>query len=111
MTTLKKRWTKEELTIYILLTCAGADNQETEEEINMIKEKTDQETFNTIYGEFVNDDEDERLDKIDENIQHHEFAPLELGKLRREMYEIYFSDCEFSRMEKNLDRILDNIIY
>jgi hypothetical protein len=106
-----KEWSKTELQVYILLLCANADNQESEKEINMIKLKTDQETFEMIYQEFSNDTEDERLDKIEVAIHLHEYSMKEIADFRREMYEIFFSDCNFSLMEKNLDRILDNIIY
>jgi hypothetical protein len=105
------KWTKSELQIYILLLCANADSIETEEEINFIKSKVDAETFNKIYSEFSNDNEDERLEKIEDNVELHEFTTMELGELRREMYSIFFSDCDFKIMERNLDRIMDNILY
>jgi len=106
-----KVWSKTELQVYILLLCANADNKESEKEINMIKLKTDQETFERIYKEFSGDTDDERLDKIDAAIHLHQYSMKEIADFRREMYEIFFSDCNFSLMEKNLDRILDNIIY
>jgi len=105
------KWTKTELQTYILLTCANADSKETEEEINLIKSKVDEATFNKIYQEFVNDTEDESLEKIDDNIQLLEYSNLELAQLRKEMYEIFFTDCDFKMMERNLDRIIDNILY
>ncbi|PNQ75291.1 hypothetical protein C1T31_03930 [Hanstruepera neustonica] len=105
------KFSKTELQIYILLLCANADSVETEDEINLIKSKVDEETFNKIYKVFSNDNDDERLEKIDDNIHHHEFTNMELAQLRREIYEIFFSDCDFKMMERNLDRILDNILY
>jgi hypothetical protein len=105
------KWTKRELQIYILLLCANADSIETEEEINLIKSKVDAETFEKIYTEFSDDNEDERIEKIEDNVHLHEFTTMELGELRREMYSIFFSDCDFKMMERNLDRIMDNILY
>lgn len=107
----KNIWSKDELQTYILLLCANADGNESEEELNMIKSKTDQETFDRIYKEFSGDTEEEGLDKIDAAIQLHKYSIMEISAFKREMYEIFFSDCNFSLMEKNLDRILDNIIY
>lgn len=104
-------WSKTELQVYILLLCANADDQESEKELNMITLKTDQETFERIYQEFSDDTEEERLDKIDAAIHLHQYSMKEIADFRREMYEIFFSDCNFTLMEKNLDRILDNIIY
>ncbi len=104
-------WSKTELHVYILLLCANADNDESEKEIDMIKSKTDAETFEKIYQEFSGDTEEERLDKIDTAIHLHQYSIREIAAFRREMYEIFFSDCNFTLMERNLDRILDNIIY
>jgi hypothetical protein len=106
-----KRWTKTELQVYILLLCANADSIETEEELNLIKSKVAADIYENIYNEFSGDSEEERIEKIDCSIQHHEFSNQELAHLRREMYEIFFSDCDFKLMERNLDRIMDNIIY
>ena len=107
----KNIWSKAELQTYILLLCANADNHESEDEIKMIMSKTDLETFEKIYQEFSEDTEDERFEKIDAAIHLHQYSILEISAFKREMYEIFFSDCNFSLMERNLDRILDNIIY
>jgi hypothetical protein len=107
----KNIWSKVELQVYILLLCANADGHESDEELKMIKSKTDEETFQKIYQEFSGDTDDERLDKIDAAIHLHRYSIIEIAAFRREMYEIFFSDCNFTMMEKNLDRILDNIIY
>jgi hypothetical protein len=104
-------WTKSELQIYILLLCANADSDQTPEELDAIKAKVDQQTFDKMYAEFTGDTQDEALKKIDHKIQLLEYSHLELTALRREMYDIFFSDCDFKMMERNLDRILDNILY
>ena len=104
-------WSKEELHVYILLLCANADAEETQKERDMIQSKVDAATFEKIYQEFKQDSEEQRLDKIDDAVQLFEFSPKELNDLKREMYEIFFSDCDFNLMERNLDRILDNILY
>jgi len=104
-------WSKIELQVYILLLCANADDHESDDELKMIRAKTDSETFEKIYEEFSTDTDDERLDKIEAAIHLHRYSIMEIAAFRREMYEIFFSDCNFSMMEKNLDRILDNIIY
>ena len=111
MESKKNIWSKEELQTYILLLCANADNNESENEIKMIKSKTDAETFERVYQEFSGDNEDERFEKIDAAIHLHQYSIIEISAFKREMYEIFFSDCNFSLMERNLDRILDNIIY
>lgn len=104
-------WSKSELQVYILLLCANADSEETQKERDMIKAKVDASTFERIYQEFKQDNDEMRLDKIDDAVQLLEYSPRELNDLKREMYEIFFSDCDFNLMERNLDRILDNILY
>ncbi len=111
MTTKIDRWTKSELHIYILLLCANADSDETEVEIEMIKSKVDTETFDKIYKEFKSDAEDVQFEKIDDNIQRHDYNNMELAKFRQEIHAIFFSDGKFMMMEQNLNRILDNILY
>lgn len=111
MKTKKKLWTKTELQVYILLLCANSDSNETKEELTMIKSKVDEETFNNIYTEFKADNEDKQFEKIGDAIHNHEFSHKELNDLKREMYEIFFSDCNFNMMERNLDKILENILY
>lgn len=106
-----KQWTKIELQTYILLKCANVDSVETSNEIALIKSKVDQETFEKIYAEFTKDNEEERYEKINDNIHLHEYSNKELAQLRKEMYEIFFSDCSFGMMERNLDKIMDNILY
>ncbi len=111
MNSKSDKWTKEEFHIYILLLCANADSEETEEEIDLIKRKVSAETFQKINEEFQADTEDERLEKVDDNIHLHDYTNIEMAQLRREMYEIFFADCDFKMMERNLDRIFDNILY
>lgn len=107
----QKHWTKAELQIYILLLCANADSNETEEEIQLIKSKTDQATFEKMYQEFSEDTEEISLEKIQDNLAVHEYSHKELSVLRKEMFEIFFSDKKYSMMENTLDKILDNILY
>ena len=111
MSTKAKNWTKNELHAYILLMCANADKNETQKEIEMIKAKVDSKTFDKMEEIFRNDSENKRFKKIDKNIQQQVYSEKELSAFRREMYEIFFSDCNFSMMEKRLDQTLDNILY
>lgn len=111
MTSKTNHWTKTELKIYILLLCADADAQITEVELELIKSKVDSKTFEKVLKEFSNDSEDERFEKIDDNIQRHEFDNTELASFRQEVYEVFLSDGKFKMLEQNLNRILDNILY
>jgi len=111
MTTKPTEWTKEELQIYILLLCANADKEETEEELEMILSKVSKKTFGKVYVEFHNDSEEIRLKKVDKNVHQHSYTNMELIAFRRDVYEVFFSDGNFTMMEKRLDLTLDNILY
>lgn len=111
METKNSQWTKDELKIYILLLCANADRVEREEEVSLIKSKVNPKDFNRIYEEFSEDSEDKSLDKIREAVSKHHYSHLELVRLQKEMQEIFFADEKFKPLERNLERILNNIIY
>ncbi|MFD1614785.1 hypothetical protein [Gelatiniphilus marinus] len=105
------KWTKAELKIYILMLCAKIDNDESEEEMALIKSKTDQETFNKLYNEFSCDEEDRCFEKIEDAINHHEYSPKELQELKQEILEIFHSDKKFLNKERYLEKVFDNILY
>jgi hypothetical protein len=104
-------WSKHELQIYILLLAANADKDEASEEIDLIRSKTDPDTFLKVYKEFRDDKKKRRLKKIQYSVENHEYSHMELAQLRKEVYEVFFVDNKLKRIEQNLDRILDNILY
>ena len=111
MKSKKPNWSKSELQIYIMLLCANADKKETEEELEMIQDKTSKKTFLKMHKKFHKHSEKQRLKKIDRVIENHSYSEMELAAFRREMYKIFFSDSSFSMLEERLDRTLDNILY
>ncbi len=111
MNTHPNQWTKSELKAYILIFCANIDADETKEEINFIKTLTTPADYNKMYKNFLSNSEQVSLDKIEENIEHHEFTDMELIEFRTEIRQIFNSDNEIHRKEGTLDRILDNILY
>lgn len=111
MTQHAEHWSKEELVVYLLIFCALVDNEESQQEYDYIRTKTDSDTFEKMYREIQNDSEDEALQKIADNIHNHEFSHGELVDLRKELHEVFFADGKFQRMEESMVRILDNIIY
>ncbi len=104
-------WNKAELEIYIMLLCANADAVETDNELKLIRSRSDAKTFQNIYREFSEDSEEEGLNKIDDCIRHHDFDEMELADFRRDIYELFMTDGVMDRQETNIDRILDNILY
>jgi len=111
MATKTPQWSKTELQVYILLLCANADKNETEEELEMILSKVPKKLFLKIYKEFHADTEEKRLKKVSLCIQKHNYTVMELSTFRKEVQEIFLSDCDFKMLEKRLDWTLDNILY
>ena len=105
------QWSKAELKIYILILCAKIDGDETEEEIALIKSKTDTETFDKLYNEFCCDEEDGCFEKIEHAIDQHEYSPKELNELKQEILEVFHSDEKFSTKERYLEKVFDHILY
>ena len=111
MTNDLNHWTKAELKIYILLLCAKIDKEEAPEEIQLIKSKTDEATFNKLYSEFSCDEEDDCFEKIEDAINQHEYSPQEINELKKEILEVFKSDNNFSVKERYLKSVFDNILY
>lgn len=107
----KHHWTKIELQIYILLLCANADATETEEGLNLIRSKVDSDCFEKMYKEICGDSEEESLEKIQDIVALHHYSHRELSHLRREMKKVFLADKRLTMVERNLERILNNIIY
>jgi len=105
------QWSKAELKIYILILCAKIDGDETEEEIALIKSKTDTETFDKLYNEFCCDEEDGCFEKIEYAINQHEYSLKELHELKKEILEVFHLDEKFSTKERYLEKVFDNILY
>lgn len=106
-----KKWSKEELKIYILLLCTKADSNETPDEINLIKAKTIPAIFEKMQKEISTDDENTSLKKIESMIAVHHYDITEIFELRNEMRNVFNVDKNFDRKERYLDQILDHIIY
>ena len=111
MSNPSKNWSKHKLKVYLLLLCAQADAEHTPEEINLIKQKTDNATFASLYKEFKKDNEDTSFEKVEASINVLEFSQMELSDLKKEFYELFRSDKKITTAEQYLNKILDNILY
>lgn len=107
----KNHWTKTELQIYILLLCANADASETEEELGLIRSMADSDCFEKMYKEICRDSEEESLEKIQDIVALHHYSHRELSHLKREMKKVFLADKRLTMVERNLERILNNILY
>lgn len=106
-----QNWTKKELEVYILLLCSTADSKVTDEELSFIKSKVDSASFDKMYKEFTKDSEEDAFEKIDDNVQHHDFSPKEIIQIKTNMKSVFFADGDFAMREADLNRIIDNMLY
>lgn len=65
-----------------------------------MKSKTNTVTFNKIYTEFSKDNEDESLEKIDYNINNHEYSQLELSEFQKEIHTIFLPTTTLIKWRK-----------
>ncbi|WP_086476739.1 MULTISPECIES: hypothetical protein [Arenibacter] len=104
-------WSKTELKIYILLLCANADARVSAEELEFIKSKIDGGTFDRVYAEFLNDDEDSCIEKIENGIAVFDYSYKELSQIKQEVMTVFKTDKNFLLSEDRLRQHLDNILY
>jgi len=104
-------WSKEELKIYILLHCAYADDEASPEEISVIKANTATEYFDAIQIEFQSDTSEVRLERIENAVSNCDYGIIDLIELRNEIHQVFMADKVFNLKERNLERLLDNLIY
>lgn len=91
--------------------CAKIDQDESEEEIALIKSKTDEATFNRLYTEFCCDEEDGCFEKVEDAIHQHEYSQKELHEFKREILAVFHSDKRFVMKEQYLEKVFDHILY
>ena len=105
-------WTKKELKAYLLFYCANADFIETEEEKELIQSKIKEDKLNKIYKEFKNDNDYQRIQKIQSTIEDKEYSQSEIDSLILDITNLFLSDGKYDQLEENiflgLKRILRN---
>jgi hypothetical protein len=106
-----QNYNKEELKIYLLLLCSKADSIITQEELNFIKSKLDVAIFKKIYKNFLSHTEDEVLEIIEDTINELQLSHLEILEIKNQMKTLFFIDNNYTMKEKNLTRIINNILY
>jgi len=97
-------WTKEELLAYILIWSANADFIVDEAETDQILSKVDESVFKKVKREFADDNDIQRLQKVNATLGQLNYSSSDKADLFEEMKELFLSDGEFNTLEKNLER-------
>ena len=110
MNNFNTEWSREDLEAYILIYCANANFEETQNQRDFIKEHVSASNFKTIHKEFNKDNDYQSIQKIQTTIEKHGYSKDEIDELFDEMKELFLSDENYDILEQNLFRGLHHII-
>ena len=102
-------WTEERLKTYVLLYCANADFNESDEEKELVRSKVGKEMFDSVHLEFDQDNDFQKIQKIQNAVQELNFTKEKIDGLCEEVKEIFLSDGKFDILEQNLFRGLKHL--
>ena len=102
MDEMKTSWSKEELHTYLFIYCINADLKETKEEIDFVKAKVSEETYQRMHAEFEKDSDYASIQKLQSTFQRFGYTKTELDQLFEEVKELFLADGVTDIMEKNL---------
>ncbi|GJM35858.1 MAG: hypothetical protein DHS20C18_48590 [Saprospiraceae bacterium] len=110
MKEINTNWSKEDLKAYLLLYCANADFVETEEEVNLIQSKVGEDRYKNIHIEFDQDNDYQKIQKIQANLEKHNYSKEQIDSLFQEMKELFLTDGNYDTLEQNLWRGLKRLL-
>jgi len=103
-------WTKKEFKAYLLLYAAQADFNISPEEKEIILSKIDRKTYKKIMKELKADNDYQSIQKIQENIEKHNYSHKFLENLLNDIKEVFFADGSFDILERNMLMFLNKIL-
>lgn len=110
MEEINTSWSREELKAYILLYCAYADFIETEDEKEYIKSKVGEEKYNKIHKEFDDDNDYQRIQKIQATVAQYNYSKNEIDRLFENIKKMFLTDGSIDILEENIYRGLQHLL-
>ncbi len=110
MEEFKTNWTREELKAYILLYCAYANFVETKAEKEYIKSKVGEEEYLHIHKEFDQDNDYQRIQKIQDTVMRYNYSKNEIDRLFENIKKMFLMDGSIDILEKNIYRGLQHLL-
>lgn len=95
-------FTKDEFFAYLLLYAAKADMVEEPEETEFILSKVPESTYSAIHKIFEKDSDQQRLDRILENVRSHNYKQETPEDLLQEIEQTMKSDGVFDAAERTV---------
>lgn len=110
MEEFRTNWTREELKAYILLYCAYANFVETKDEKNFIKSKVGEEKYRLVHKEFDQDNDYQRIQKIQHTISRYDYSKSEIDRLFENIKKMFLADGSIDILEENIYRGLQHLL-
>ncbi|CAM1344729.1 hypothetical protein [Tenacibaculum amylolyticum] len=108
---LNTDWTPEELQAYVCIFSMNADLEESPDEVKLIKQMVSEDTFDSMYEEFKEDNDYQAIQKIRKTIEDLGYTKDQVQHVFDDMKSIFNADNKFSVLERNLaiglKRVLD----
>ncbi len=103
-------WTHQELKAYMLLYCANADFIISKEEKEFIKNKVGAEEYKRIHREFEEDNDYQRIQKINAAIERLNYSKEEIDEAFQSIKDLFLADGETDILEENIYRGLKHLL-
>lgn len=110
MSDFSTNWSSKELKAYMLLYCAHADFVVTEEEKDYIKKRIGKDEYKSIYKEFEQDNDYQRIQKIDRTVARLNYSEDQLDEIFVSIKNLFLSDGEIDLLEQNILRGLRHLL-
>lgn len=95
-------WTKEEFHTYLLIYSMNADYSESQNELDIIKNRVGETTYSKMHSVFEKDNDYQSIQKVQKAIDDLNYSKEEVTNLFTEIKELFLSDGKFDILEQNL---------
>jgi len=106
---MKTNWNRDYLKGYLLLYCANADLNLTEQEMGFIRSKVRNLDLDNVKEEFENDSDYESLEKIQSAYRELGYSVEDRDNLLSEIKDLFNHDGEFDQVENYIQHSLERL--
>jgi hypothetical protein len=99
---MDNNWTEDEFKAYLFLFAAHANFDESKTELNFIKTRVGAQNLAHIHDEFDNDNDYQRIQKIEATITRLEYKKADIENLLIDVKALFVVDGEFDILEESL---------
>lgn len=103
-------WNKTDFMAYVMFYAAKADQVITKDERELINSKFDAETVSRIEAEINDDNDYQRLEKLDGYVKSNNCSEEQIANLLSEIKAVFESDGKFDRLEQTTFKFLEKAL-